>query len=524
MAQAEESEASADAVVADAGDDDRPGWLARLIRRIEGKTTLVRSILFNVLVMVAIVVLIPVIVSELASDRVTITSISVPAALEEKGLTGTVVANRLWDAWSQVTDELKIAKETRDILPSSQRIEFSIPDSGISFESLIHHVRAFFGRAELRISGELVCAAEPCSLATSALRLRVIEKSITVIDLPPPGDGDVNAWFRKAISEALLVIDPVRGILALRSESEERAISELRRLARTGHEDSIWALTFAAQLMINGKDYAAARRLAGEALAIDASFSDALVTRAAAELGDGAIDEARATIGKALAYSPRNAQALKWRAEIAARTGDTEAAAADLVRAAGLEPDNADYLFRLGMLYTQAGDAAAASAAFRQALEIDAESVSALRALALEALLAGDGDALIARQGAIVKITPDDADAHAQLASAYAMEGRHAEALASYEQAIRLAPGVAAHRTGLGRVALAAGDGRQALAAFTEARRLALDDGRIWYDIGRAQNLIGNEDDARIAFETFLAAHPDTPEAALARAMLEKEK
>ena len=520
MAQADESSATDDA----AGDDDRPGWLARLIRRIEGKTTLVRSILFNLLVMVAILVLIPVIISELASDRVTITSISVPAALEEKGLNGTVVANRLWDAWSQVTDELKIAKETRDILPSSQRIEFSIPDSGISFESLIHHVRAFFGRAELRISGELVCVAEPCSLATSALRLRVIDKSIEVIDLPPPGDGDVNAWFRKAISEALLVIDPVRGILALRSESEERAIAELRRLARTGHEDSIWALTFAAQLMINSKDYATARRLAGEALAIDASFSDALVTRAAAELGDGAIDEARATIGKALAYTPRNALALKWRAEIAAQTGDTKAAVADLIRAAGLEPDNADYLFRLGMLHSQTGDAAAASAAFQQALEIDAESVSALRALALQALMAGDSDEFVRRQGAIVKIAPDDAYAHAQLASAYAMNNRHADALASYEQAIRLAPRVAAHRVGLGRIALAVDDGNRALAAFNEARHLAPADQTIWYDIGRAEDLIGNKDAARVAFETFLAAHPDTLEATFVRAMLDKEK
>jgi tetratricopeptide (TPR) repeat protein len=518
MAQAEES-----GVTVDAADEDRPGWLARLIRRIEGKTTLVRSILFNVLVMVAILVLIPVIISELASDRVTITSISVPAALEEKGLNGAVVANRLWDAWSQVTDELKIAKETRDILPSSQRIEFSIPDSGISFESLIHHVRAFFGRAELRISGELVCVADPCSLATSALRLRVIDKSIEVIDLPPPGEGDVNAWFRKAISEALLVIDPVRGILALRSESEERAIAELRRLARNGHADSIWALTFAAQLMINGEDYAAARRLADEALAIDASFADALVTRAAAELGDGAIDAARATIGKALAYAPRNAQALKWRAEIAARAGDTEAAVADLVRAAALEPDNAEYLFRLGVLHNQTGDAAAAAAAFRQALEIDAESVSAMKGLSLLAMLAGDMDELVRRQSAIVKVTPHDADAHAQLASAYAMSDRHAEALASYAKAIELAPKAATHRIGLGRVALAAGDGRQALAAFAEARQLAPDNSRIWYDIGRAETLVGNPDGARAAFEVYIAAHPDTPEAALARAMLEKE-
>lgn len=519
MAQADESRATEDAAVG----DERPGWLARLIRRIEGKTTLVRSILFNVLVMVAILVLIPVIIAELASDRVTITSISVPAALEEKGLNGTVVANRLWDAWAQVTDELKIAKETRDILPSSQRIEFSIPDSGISFESLIHHVRAFFGRAELRISGELVCVAEPCSLATSALRLRVIDRSIEVIDLPPPGEGDVNAWFRKAISEALLVIDPVRGILALRSESEERAIAELRQLARTGHADSIWALTFAAQLMINRKDYAAARRLAGEALAIDASFSDALVTRAAAELGDGAVDEARATIGKALAYTPRNAQALKWRAEIAARAGDAGAAIADLARAAALEPDNADLMFRLGMLHNETGNAAAASESFRQALEVDPASLPALQGLSLIAMLSGDTDELVRRQAEIVAITPDDAAAHAQLASAYAMNDRHADASASYAQAVRLEPSVAAHRVGLGRVALAAGDGQRALSAFAEARRLAPDDRTIWFDIGRAEDLVGNRDGARAAFEAFLAAHPDAPEAALARAMLEKE-
>ncbi|MBN9030241.1 MAG: hypothetical protein BGO05_18385 [Rhizobiales bacterium 63-7] len=495
-------------------------WWTRLIRLIEGKTTLIRSILFNVLVVLAMIVIVPVMLSELASDRVTITTISVPAALEEKGLNGTVIGNRLWDAWSKVTDEVKAAKETRDVLPSSQRIEFSIPDSGISFESLIHHVRAFFGRAETRISGELTCVADPCTIENSALRLRIIDKEIHVIDLPPPGNGDINLWFRKAVAEALMFIDPVRGILALRSESETRTIAELRRLAREGHPDAAWALTVAAQLTTDRKEYDKARALADEALRLDKHFVDALITRAAAELGAGDVEEARKSIAEALRLSPRNAQAYKWRGEIAAHAGDHKAAAADLARAVSLQPQDIDLQFRLGMLQRDIGDPVAAAMTFDGMLEIDPNSIIAHQALSLMAIEKGDIAGLVSHKMEIARLAPKDADALAQLGNAQMLAKQFDTARASFESAVQLAPAQPTYRLGLGDAALAQQDGSGALAAFKDVQRLDPLDRRILFRLGRAFMMLGQTEQAHAAFRSYIEAFPQEPDAIIAHALI----
>ncbi len=108
----------------------------------------VRSLTLNTAFLIAFVTIVPLAVVEMFRDRVTTEPISVPPGLAEAGYISGVVANRLWDAIQQVYDEAKSAKERVSVLPSTRRVEFVLPDSGISFDSLICHARNFFSAYE----------------------------------------------------------------------------------------------------------------------------------------------------------------------------------------------------------------------------------------------------------------------------------------------------------------------------------------------------------------------------------------
>jgi len=496
---------------------------ARMIQLFEGKIRHIRSIAVNLLLVAAIAVVVPILASELFGSRVTIEKIDVPESMEQIGLSGTVVANRLWDAWSDLTTNVAIAKKAQNVTPSSQRIEFSIPDSGISFESLIHHVRAFFGRSDIRIIGEMVCEAEPCARKTMALRLRVLDGKAHVIQLAAIGNEPEELYYRRAMSEVLLVTDPVRGILALRDNDQERAIAELRRLVRDRHVDSAWALTFAGILLTNRGDFAAARASLDQALALQPRLSIALISRAAAEAGEGELDRAMATIEQAIAIDPKDGRAFMRRAEIEERRGERAAAIKSYRTAATLLPNAPEPLFGQATMHYRSGAYAEARTAYSEAIEIDPNFADARTGLALLALLDINFAEMARQYGEVVRLRPDDADAYAQLAYALGAENRLAEAVEAHRQAVALAPQQASYEQGLGTALSRLGDHRAALQAFETAQRLDPELDGIWFEIGDTLRALDRQAEAHHAFQKYLTLEPDGTMADFAQTHLAQE-
>jgi tetratricopeptide (TPR) repeat protein len=497
--------------------------IARTIHLFEGKVRHTRSILFNLLLIGAIAIVIPIIVSELFGARVTIEPIAVPPAMESVGLSGTVVANRLWDSWSELTSEVAISKETQNVMPSSQRIEFSIPDSGVSFESLIHHIRAFFGRAETRISGEMVCEAEPCTRQTIALRLRVVNTRTHVIQLAAIGAEPEADYYRRAVAEVLLITDPVRGIMALRDNDQERAIAELRRLVRDRHPDAEWALTYAGILLTNRGDYAAARASFDQALAMHPRFAMALINRAAAEAAAGDLDTAMQTINQAIAISPGDGRAFMRKAEIEVRQSATSQALESYRTAAKLLPNAPEPVFSLATILYRAGRPDEARQAYAAALEIDPNYVEARNGLALLALLDQDFAEMARQYGEIIRLRPADAEAYGQLAYALSASGRPADSVAAYRQAVALAPANATLARGLGTALRSNDETAAALAAFEAASRLDPALPGIWFDIGDALLALDRPIEAQTAFERYLTLEPNGTMANFARSHLQQD-
>ena len=469
----------------------------------------------NSLLVAMLAVSLPILFVELTTDRVAIAPLSVPSEIEQSGLTGTVVANRLWDAWAKLNTEVAIAKETRDVLPSSQRIEFSIPDSGFSFDSLIHHLRSFFGFHDTTLSGEMVCAADPCSRRELSLRLRVIDKDLHVVQLPAMGDTPEDIYWRKAISEVMLVIDPVRGILATRlinaghEGTDARAIAELRKLVRDAHPDSNWALAYAGSLLSESGDAAAARESFDNALKSNPKFVFALRLRANAEMRAENFEAAKKSIVQALEISPDDAASLMQFAMIEARLGAISSAETAYAKAASIKPNWPQIPLNLGAMYTRGGNNVAANAAYRKAIEIDPDFIDAHELLALSASMDKDFAEAIVHQQTIVRLMPDDAEAQDRLGKFFEGSRDLNAALAAYQKAASLAPSYARYAQRQGVVLLKQEKPALALEQLVKAQELDSKLEDVWFNIGDAYGALNRKAEAKIAYENYMKQEPE---------------
>jgi tetratricopeptide (TPR) repeat protein len=486
----------------------------------EGRASRARSIILNLLAVAIVFVSLPILARELISERIVIAPLSIPDSIEETGLSGEVTANRLWDAWARLNREVAVAKETRDLLPSSQRIQFAIPDSGLSFDSLIHHVRDFIGLDETTLSGEFTCTTTPCELSNSAIRLRVVGSDLSVITLDPIGDQPLDAYFRQAMVEVLLKLDPVRGIMATSLGNEERAIAELRKLVRADHPDRQWALMFAGVLLGNAGDRKAALASLDEAIRTDPSFALPHAERASLLLSSDDLAGARASVDQALALAPRDARNHIRLAQIEAKAGRFEAAFAAYAEAARLEPNWPQIPLGVGVAQHQKGDLAAARQAFEQAIEIDPDFLDARQMVALYATLDGDAATALKHQRVIARIKPDDAEAQAGLAAALELGGSMDEAEAAYKRATGLQPSSAAHWMKLGLLQQKRQRHADALESLATAARLDPSLADIWFAMADTQRLLGKVPDARTSYERYVREQPDGLYAAIAATRL----
>lgn len=490
---------------------------------LQDKAYTARSIFLNLLAVLAVVLALPILVRELMINRIVIAPLAMPPRLAEAGLSGDVAANRLWDAWSKLNAEVAVAKETRDVLPSSQRIQFQIPDSGLSFDSLIHHLRAFFGIDETTVSGEFVCTADPCDLANAALRLRVVGHDLSIITLDPVGTTPLDLYWREAITEVLLRLDPVRGIMATSLGNEERAIAELRKLVRANHPDKQWALVFAAVLLGNSGDTQGALASLDEATMRDPSFALAHAERASLLLKTEDIEGARTAVATALQLAPQDARNHMRLAQIEVKAKAFDKAFAAYAQAAKLQPNWPQIPLGLGGAHYAKGDLAAAKAAFRTAIEIDPDFLDARQLLALLASAEGDAAEALKQQRAVALLKPNDAQVQSDLAAALELSGDMKATEESYQRAISLAPDNALFHKQLG---LLRQKQLRHAAALTSLERAADLDPRledIWFAIGDAQLALGRLTDAREAYTRYVREQPNGFYVAIAGARLKAD-
>ncbi len=349
--------------------------------RIEAFSSTLRTMFINIGFFAAMLLLIPAIGSQFSASAVVIEPIAVPQLLADRGMTSEVAANRLWDGLQEFAQSASVARATIVAIPDSQRVEFSLPDSGVSLDSISQQVRQFFGIHETHIVGEIVCDTADCAPAGQRLRLRVIRNSSEIIDLPAMGDQPAPEYFRDAAAAVFDVLDPFVSIAAHALTDPEGAAARARRLTVANHPDAKWAHNLLGDIARKSGDSAAATREYRAALAIDGGFDLARINLARALADSGDFAGADSALAEAASRDPQAATLATAQAEIALAKGDREAAIAAFLTAAERAPVDPTPLVRAGETELLVGKDEAGMAHLKEALDLDPGHADALRLL-----------------------------------------------------------------------------------------------------------------------------------------------
>lgn len=477
---------------------------------LESWSTNLRTVFLNLLFLVAVIVVVPILVSQFRRDQVVIERIAVPDRMTEQGLSPEVVASRLWDGLQDVAAKARTAKATITALPDARAVEFSFPDSGFSIESLVFHTRRLFGAYETRIAGEFTCGDPGCAREAMRLRLRVIRDRVDIVDLPAVGERAERDYFALAASGVLSVLDPFVALAAAAQEEPLRATILARRLIRSRHADAHWAHNLIGNIRTEAGDLSGAIEEYRAALALRPGFALARANLGHSLRLSGDMAGARAAFDAVLRAEPANARALEGLAELALASGDSAEAVRRLEAAAAASPLEPRFLSRAGQVAMEGGDRATAERLLGRALEIDPGYLPAFAFLAALHLLDENYDRaeLIYRDAA--DYAPEDAEAQAAHGRILAILKRCEDALPRFRRAGALDPGNAEHRLQEARCLQRLERHEEALAVLSEAVRLAPARGDVHMSMGDSLRDLGRKDEAISAYRKFLELDGDS--------------
>ena len=407
---------------------------------LESGSTRLRKVILNIAFVLAILIFIPILASQFLRSPVLIEPIAVPEALAARGMTPEVVASRLWDGLRDASALARTSKASVDAIPNSQRVQFSVPEVGLSMDSIVRQTRQFFNLHQTRITGEFVCADAGCAPEGMQLRLRLLRGSSEVIDLPPMGDRDMRSYFTDAATHILQSLDPFVAIAAISASEPVRAVALARRLIRQHHPDSKWAHLLIGNIRSERGEDRAAWPEYEAAVALDPGFNIARANLAGVlrRLGDPAA--ARKIYDDLAAVAPNSAKPYEGYAELAAAAGDIDGAIAMFQKAAALDPASPHYYSRIGMLEKDRGNMDAAREWFARALALDPAYVLATTAMFKYHLLRGDLAAALPMLRAASEHAPADTIAHATYAFALMLTNQPEAALEVLDRALVVSP------------------------------------------------------------------------------------
>lgn len=213
----------------------------------------------------------------------------------------------------------------------------------------------------------------------------------------------------------------------------------------------------------------------------------------------------------------RMAEATREIGEAYMRQGDYTAALRELMNAKTLNPNDPIVYHDLGICYMVKNRFPDAIANFKQAIALKPSYAPARNNLGTAYLRLKEWDAAIE---VFEEITKDAlyATPHFPLSNlglAYYHKGEYSKSLDYYKQALRVQDNFVNALRGAGRTYLAMNEGRMALRYLTRAVRQAPKVAGIHYDLGDANLLVGNIDQAIASYETALELAPQESEVAI---------
>lgn len=475
-------------------------------------TSEVRTLLVNVTILLAIVLVVPVIAVQFMRSQVVLEPLAVPEQLSSTGLTPEIAAGRLWDGLEAITKSANTAKATVVSIPESAKVDFAIPDSGLSIDALVYYVRQFFHVYETRVSGEFRCADASCAPEGVTLRLRVVDDDVNLIDLPPRGDKSEEAYFRDAAAEVLSYLDPFTALAAVSTTYPARGKVLARRLIRTNHPDAKWAYNLLGGLLVDDGDVAGGIEQFNAALAIDPEFPPALANLGNALLVQQDLAGAKTAFDRVLARNKDDVYALQGYADLTlAESGDADKAVEYLLRASKAKPLPPYYVNLAGNVMLNAGRQAEAIGYFQQALEVDPGDQLALAMLGALYGIEGKFDEAERVYRAAADFAPKNAEILADHVSLLRVTKNFDEALVKATTAVERDPENPKYHALTAKVLMDLARYDEAIVELAEAQRLRPDYPDDVFTLADILRLQGKTDEA-IATYKQVKAMPGTEE------------
>lgn len=484
---------------------------------VEATSNTVRSLLINFSFFVAFFLLLPALATQLWKNQVVIEPISVPPALVQMGLTPDVAANRVWDGLKDFEAAADTAKRTFVAVPEGQALDFSIPQSGLSLESVMSQLRQFLNLFETRIAGEFVCVSPACAPAEMRLRLRVLRGTATVIDLPEMGTMPSRDYFRLAAENIFGELDPFVSIAALSRTAPDRAVVLARQMVRRRDPAAQWAYNLIGEIELGRGNHAEALAAFDAAVALDDKLAEARVNRALALAHLGRFDEADAALLLASKSGASKLDVAKTSASLAYMRGDRAAAVGYFLEAARLDPGEPRHLVLAGRTELELGIRAPGEAHLKDALAVAPGDPEALEALG-NLYYGKYGDAPDFAAAATMyrnwaQFDPQNAQAWFSLGNALVATHAFADAVAAYDTA--MARGETSDRLKVVRagaiMAVALEGGRplaDAIAAFEPLRSADPPIPAVFLSLGKLYDKSSRPAEALAAFGRFLEVAP----------------
>ncbi len=215
-------------------------------------------------------------------------------------------------------------------------------------------------------------------------------------------------------------------------------------------------------------------------------------------------ESAISAVKKETSAYPKDAPAWMWQGVIALAMDHPEEAAIALDKAASLAPDNVDILYHRGQAHLLVS-----KNSYEKMFKVDPKSWRVHQVIAQANSEADRPLDAIAEYQEAIKLAPTQPGLHEELGSEYRGAGKPLEAEAEFKRELEINPSNAIARYKLGVLAIDRGDGAHAKELIKAALKQKTTFKHADYNLGRAEMLIGNDENALGHLQKATASETD---------------